>query len=392
MDKITKYLDNIGLIKVLVWQRRVGKSYIMKQVIDFLKTSKGVKDENIIYINLEIDYLKYSSIKELDEFIQAKIKKAKWRIYLFIDEVQEIIEWERLLNSYRANDDLDIDIFITWSNANLLSSEFATLLAGRYIDFEIFPFSYEEYLWYFNLENNKSNFLEYLNFSGISELYKLEDLESKVNFLRAVRDSIILRDIVKRHNIKDVDLLEKLFLFLSGNIWNLFSLNSIVKKLKSVLIKSNTNTIWNYVNFLEKTFTIHGVLRYDLKWKKILEWEKKYYLNDLAFNNFFVSNYDIWGGGKLENLVYNYLRRNWYKVFVGNIWDLEIDFVAEKWKKIVYIQVAYLISDEEVFKREFWNLESVRDNYEKIVVSLDDVLIDYKGIKHIQAWELDKYL
>jgi predicted AAA+ superfamily ATPase len=201
-----------------------------------------------------------------------------------------------------------------------------------------------------------------------------------------------LRDIVKRHNIKDVDLLEKLFLFLSGNIWNLFSLNSIVKKLKSVLIKSNTNTIWNYVNFLEKTFTIHGVLRYDLKWKKILEWEKKYYLNDLAFNNFFVSNYDIWGGGKLENLVYNYLRRNWYKVFVGNIWDLEIDFVAEKWKKIVYIQVAYLISDEEVFKREFWNLESVRDNYEKIVVSLDDVLIDYKGIKHIQAWELDKYL
>lgn len=386
LNKITKYLDNIELIKVLIWQRRVWKSYIMKQIIDFLKTQKNINSDNIIYINLEIDYLKYETVAKLDTYIKSKIKN-KNRYYLFIDEVQEVLWWEKLLNSYRSDDKIDIDIFITWSNANLLSSDLSTYLSGRYIDFEIMPFSYIEYLWYFKQENTKQNFLNYLNFSWISELYKLEDTESKINFLKSIKDSIVLKDIVKKYNIKDIDLLEKLFFYLSWNIWNLFSLNSIVRKLKWLEIKSNTTTIWNYINFLEKTYILHWVSRYDLKWKKILEWEKKYYLNDLWFNNFFNSSYDIWWWKKLENIVYNHLRQNWYKIYVWNIWNLEVDFVAEKGKEIIYIQVAYLITDEEVFKREFWNLEQIKDNYKKIVLSLDEVLIDYKWIIHKNIWD-----
>jgi len=386
LDKITKYLDNTELIKVLIWQRRVWKSYIMKQIIDFLINKKNINNENIIYINLEIDYFKYQNIQALDNYIKSKIIN-KNRYYLFFDEIQEIAWWERLLNSYRSDDNLDIDIFITWSNANLLSSDLSTYLAWRYIDFEIMPFSYEEYLWYFWLKNNKQNFLNYVNLSGISELYKMQDIESQINFLKSIKDSIILKDILKRFNIKDIDLLEKVFFYLSSNIWNLFSLNSLVKKLKWQQILTNTTTIWNYINFLEKTYIIHWVFRYDLKWKKILEWEKKYYLNDLAYNNFFNSSYDIWWWKKLENIVYNHLRQNWYKVYIWNIWDLEIDFVAEKWKEILYIQVAYLITDEDVFQREFWNLEKIKDNYTKIVLSLDDILTPYNWILHQNIWK-----
>ncbi len=386
LDKILNYLDNVSLIKVLIWQRRVWKSYIMKQIIDFIINVRKVNQENILYINLETDYLKFKDVIDLNDFILEYIESRKLvgRIYLFIDEIQEINWWEKLINSYRANDKLDMDIFITWSNANLLSSELSTYLAWRYISFEIYPFLYDEYLWYYDKNKSFENFLEYLNGSGISELYKIQEEEWKINFLKSLKDTIILKDIVKRYNIKDIDLLERLFLYLSWNIGTLFSLNSIVRKLKSIKLNSNTNTIWNYINFLEKTYVIHWVNRYDLKWKKILEWEKKYYLNDLAFNNYFSSTYDIWWWRKLENIVYNYLKFTWYTVYVGNIWNLEIDFVAEKWKERIYIQVAYLITDNAVLEREFGNLLKINDNYPKYVLSLDKVLInDYKWVIHM---------
>lgn len=385
LEKILKYLDNTGLIKVLIGQRRVGKSYIMKQLIDFLIQTRKIPENNIIYINLEIDYLKYNTILDLDAYIQSRRTEAiTGRLYIFLDEIQEVSGWEKLLNSYRADDSFDVDIFITGSNANLLSSELSTYLAGRYIDFEIFPFSYPEYLGYFNTSNTSENFLAYLNTTGISELYKIPDDEGKINFLKSLRDTVILRDIVKRYKIKDIDFLEKLFLYLSGNIGNLFSFNSIVKKLKWIHIDSNTVTIGNYLHFLEKTYILHSCSRYDLKGKKILEWEKKYYLNDLAFNNFFSSSYDVGWGRKLENIIYNHLRLHGYTVYVGYIGDNEIDFVAEKGSKKIYIQVAYLISDEKVFEREFWNLRKIQDNYPKLVLSLDEVLVkDYEGIIHM---------
>lgn len=276
LEKILKYLDNNSLIKILIWQRRAWKSYIMKQIINFLSSEKWILDKNILYINLEIDFLKYKTIKDLDIFIKTYLKEnnIQKRVYLFIDEVQELVWWEKLINSYRADDNLDCDIFITGSNASLLSSELSTYLSWRYISFEIYPFSYDEFLWYFNKESNKQNFLEYLNFSWISELYKLPDEETKTDFLKSLKDTIVLRDIVKRFKLKEVQLLEDLFLFCISNISNLLSINSIVKKLKWQWIKSNTITIWNYLRYLEETFILHSCQRYDLQWKKILEWEK----------------------------------------------------------------------------------------------------------------------
>lgn len=387
LEKIKKYLWNTELIKVLIWQRRVGKSYIMRQLVDFLIKEEKIKKQNIVYINFEVDYLKYKNTLELNDFIEKIKSQTSWRVYLFFDEIQEIQDWEKLINSYRADTNFDCDIFITGSNANLLSSDLSTYLSGRYISFEIFPFSYKEYLWFFKKENIKQNLLDYTSFSWLWELYKLQDNELRFDFLKSLKDTIILKDIVKKYKIKDISLLERLFDFLAWNIWNLFSVNSIVKKLKNIWIKTNVITIWNYLRYLEKTYLIHSVSRYDLQWKKILEWEKKYYLTDLAFNNFFFSSYDFWKWKHIENLVFLQLKRLGYTVYVWNIKNLEIDFVAEKGKERRYIQVAYLISDENVLNREFWNLTKIKDNYEKIVLSLDDVIEDYQWIKHLNIWE-----
>lgn len=390
LEKILKYLDNTSLIKVLIWQRRAWKSYIMKQIIDFLEIENWISEKNVFYVNLEVDFLKYKTIQDLDIFIRNYLKEnnIKNRLYLFIDEVQELNWWEKLINSYRADDSFDCDIFITGSNAWLLSSELSTYLSWRYINFEIFTFSYDEFLWYFQKENTKQNFIEYLNFSWISELYKLPDEETKTDFLKSLKDTIILKDIVKRFKLKEVQLLEDLFLFCSSNISNLLSINRVVKKLKWEWIKSNTVTIWNYLRYLEETFIFHSCERYDLQWKKILEWEKKYYLNDLWYKNYFFWKYDIWLWKELENIVFLYFKRLWYKVYTWNIWNLEIDFVIEKWKERKYIQVTYLITDNIVFDREFWNLLKIKDNYEKIVLSMDDILIkDYKWIKHYNIWQ-----
>lgn len=282
LEKIKKYLWNTELIKVLIGQRRVGKSYIMRQLVNFLVEEKKVEKENIVYINFEIDYLRYKNISELDEYIKELQNKTSGRIYLFFDEIQELQWWEKLINAYRAEINFDCDIFITGSNANLLSSDLSTHLSGRYISFEIYPFSYKEYLWYFDKDNTKENLLEYTSYTWLGELYKLQDDELRFDFLKWLKDSIILKDIVKKYKLKDISLLEKLFDFLASNIWNLFSTNSIVKKLNSLWIKTNAVTIWNYLEYLEIAYLIHSVSRFDLQWKKILEWEKKFFLTRLS--------------------------------------------------------------------------------------------------------------
>lgn len=390
LSKVLKYLDNTNLVKILTGQRRTGKSYIMKQIIDFLQSKKKIQKENIVYINLEIDFLQYKTIEDLHNFIQKYREKycISKRLYIFIDEIQELIWWEKLINAYRADEDFDCDIYITGSNAKLLSSELSTYLSGRYISFEVYPFSYQEYLCYYEQENTKENFLRYLWWTWISELYKLPDEETKIDFLKSLKDTIILKDIVKRFQIKEVWLLENIFLFCISNHSNLFSLNAIVRKLKWNNIKSNVITIGNYLKYLEETYIIHACQRYDLQGKRILEGEKKYYLNDIGFVNYFFSNYDIWGWKRLENLVYLQLKRLWYQVYTGNIGKKEIDFIAEKGKEKIYIQVAYLVNNEQVLEREFWNLLQIKDNYRKIVLTLDDIVVsDYKWIEHYKIYD-----
>ena len=393
-----RYLDlikgSIGiwwLIKVIIGQRRVWKSFIMKQIINLLRKEKKVKDKNILYINFEYEiFSSLNNSEKLSEIINNYFLNVNWKKYIFLDEIQEIFWWEKMVNSFRADHTFDVEIFITGSNSKLLSGELATYLSWRYIEFQIFPLSFAEYLEYYKKDLNKNNFLNYINFSWLPELYNLPTKELQYNFIKSLKDTIILKDLVKRYSIKDVDLLEKVFLFLVNNIWNSLSVNNLRKKLLQEWVKITSVTLWNYVRYLQDVFVFSGISRYDLHWKRILEWEKKYYLNDLWFLNFFFSSFENFISKKIENYVYNFFALNGYSITIWKLWKLEIDFLVEKeWKKY-YIQVAYLLASEEVINREYWNLRKINDSFEKYVLSLDDIEFktDDVWINHLQIWKM----
>jgi len=391
IQEIKKYLWN-RLIKVLIWQRRAGKSYIMRQILHFMIHDLKIKKKNILYLNFEnknLDFIK--SHKDLSRVIDIYIKDIKphWKVYFLFDEIQDIAWWEKVINSYKSNTIIDCEIFITWSNSTLLSGELATYLSWRYITKEIYPYSYHEYLGLTHQKRGMESFSTFINFSWIPELYNLPDKELQISFLESLKDTVIMKDIVKRYSIKDVDFLEKLFLFLADNIWWMTSLNNLVKKLKSMWIKTNTTTLWNYIKYIEHTFFMYGISRYDLRWKKILEWEKKYYCNDLWIKNLLLPSFDRFVSKQLENYVANTLRQKWYKIYVWEMPGMEVDFVAQKWNEIKYYQVSYSLSSEEVAKREYKSLEQINDNREKIIISMDTLTEPViKGIRHIKAREL----
>lgn len=394
IKKIEKLFWVSDLIKVLIWQRRSWKSYIMKQLIHKLLKSKKVPRENILYLNMELDDFLFiknkDTLSEIFNIYKKNIAK-KWKIYLFIDEIQNIDWWEKYINSLRTDDNIDIEIIISWSNSKLLSWELATYIAWRYFPITIYPFSYKEYLWIKNQKKSKESFVNYISTWWIPELYRLPNTEFQKEYIQSLRNTIILKDIAQRYNIKDIDTFEKVFLFFIWNIWNLSSLNSIHKKMKSEWINISIATLSNYTRYLQEIFIFHWVPRYDLKWKKILEWEKKYYLNDLSFLNYSFSNYDSNIGKKLENYVYSYLIQKWYNVYIWNLWDKEIDFVAERDDDKIYIQVAYLLYDESVIHREYWNLKNIRNTFPKYVITMDDLQhpTDSFWIIHKQARNLD---
>ncbi len=390
IDKLSPYLHN-KLVKVILGQRRVGKSFLLRMMIKHLIEKQKVPGKNILYINKDIaalDFIDSSNqlIKVVNEY--RHVMKPKGKVFLLLDEVQEIKEWEKAVNSLSQDYKFDYEVFITGSNANLLSAELSTYLSGRYIDFEIFPFSYDEYIGFNNLDKSKDSFLTYLKNGGIPESCNLEDPEMKRNYLSSLKDSIVLRDIVRRHQIRDVYLLDKLLNFMIDSIGSLFSINKVVNYLKSSGYKCNVETIGNYVGYMKEAFFIHEVDRFDIKGKRILSSEKKYYLNDLGFKYFLFSSFDFAVGKYLENAVYLDLKRKGYQVYTGTLKDKEIDFIAEKDDERKYLQVCYVLADESVVEREFGNLEQIGDNYEKVVVSLDDVNFgNRKGIKHINAWK-----
>lgn len=373
----------------------MNKSYILKQIIYYLITEKKVNPKNILYINFELeDFIKIDDDTKLWELISIYLanNKTEEKFYLFFDEIQTISSWEKIVNSYRANDNYDVEIFITGSNSHLLSSELSTLIAWRYLEKHIFPFSYNEYLEFYNLANSKENLTNFINYTWIPEIYNLPNKEIQSDFFKSLKDTVLFKDIVKRYKIKEIDLLEKLFMFIIDNASKLFSLNSIVNKLKTIWIKTNAVTIWNYLKYIENTFLIYWVNRFDIKWKNVLEWQKKYYLWDLGFFNFILSSFDNSITRKLENYVFNYLQNKWYKIYTWNIWNLEIDFIAEKNDQKIYIQVAYILYNEDVIKREYWNLEKINDNWQKYVISMDEINIPSKNwITHVRAWEMEKY-
>jgi len=391
---IMEAFDVSSLIKVIIWQRRVGKSYLLRQIISIILKEKQVDKNKILYLNFEDEDLAFIKDKNiLKQVIDNYFLWIKWKKHIFLDEIQEVNSWEKLINSYRSKDS-EYNIFISWSNSKMLSWDLSTYLAGRYIEFEIYPFSYEEYLNLNNLIRNKETLINYINFSWFAEIYNLKNKKLQISFMKQLKDTIILKDIVKRYNLKNINLIEKVFLFMINNIWNSLSLNSIRKKLLQEWIKISITTLSNYTKYLEDIYVFYWVSRFDLHWKKILEWEKKYYLNDLWFINFLFSNFETYISKKLENYIFNLLKINWYEIYIWKMRNLEIDFIATKNNNKIYIQVAYILTNESIIKREFWNLEKIKDSFQKYVVSLDDInfWINKNGIKHIRAWELSDYL
>jgi predicted AAA+ superfamily ATPase len=393
-DKITDYIGN-RLIKVLVGQRRSGKSYILRQVAKQLVDS-GVKPENTLFINREftdLDFLK--TYKDLDELIKLYKKELKpsGKVYIFIDEIQIIEGWEKVVNSYSQDFSESYELFISGSNSKMLSGELATLLSGRYVSFEVFPFSYTEYVGITEEEKGRQSYIAYMNSGGLPELFMLQKPELKRNYVSAIKDTVLLRDIIQRHNVRDAKLLEDIFVFLVNNASNLISITNIVKYFKGQGRRTSFDAVSTYIGYIEDTFLVHRCDRYDIKGKDTLSGNAKYYINDLAYKNYLNSGYGYGFGYLVENLVYLELRRSGFDVYVGALRNKEVDFVAKKADRVLYLQSTYMLTDETTVEREYSALEAIDDNYEKIVVSLDDLTMPVRGgIKHIQAWELAEYV
>ena len=377
LEEIKKYM-NKPLIKVITGMRRSGKSMILKLIHEELK-KQGVPEKNIIYINFEsLIFMDIKDFETLYKYIIDKTANISGRFYILLDEIQEVKAWEKAINSLLV--DLDADIYITGSNANLLSAELATYIAGRYIEIKIYPLSFQEYID-FAIENNKEKplsldeyFNQYLNFGGLPGIHILNYSKEEIyQYLADVYNSILLRDVIARNNIRDIELLERVVLYIMDNIGNTFSAKNISDFLKNQGRKLSIETIYNYLKALENAFIISKVQRYDIKGKNILETQEKYYLSDLGFRHAklgYQSN-DI--SGYLENIVYLELLRRKYKANIGKQGNKEIDFIASFRDEKLYLQVTYLLASPETIEREFSVLNSIKDNYPKMVLSMDNL-------------------
>ena len=374
------------MIKVLTGQRRVGKSYLLFQIMDMVKRL-GPKDGRIIYINKELH--EFDAIKDyrgLLEYIAGKSEGAK-NIFVFIDEIQEIDQFEKALRSLQARG--GYDIYCTGSNAELLSGELAGRLSGRYLEIKVFGLSYPEFLRFHKLKDSGDSFLKYARYGGLPYLVNLK-LEDDVvgEYLRSIYETILLKDIVARYGVRNVNFLERLAEFLAGNIGSLVSAKRISDFLKSQKTNISPNVVLNYLSLLASAFLIFKVPRADIAGRKIFEIGEKYYFEDLGIRHA-ISGYRHGDINKiLENLVFIHLKMSGYKVNVGKLGDREIDFVCEKAGERLYVQVAYLLKDEETRAREFGNLLAVKDNYPKIVVSMDETAGGgFKGVEQLNIRE-----
>ena len=384
MQRIRPFI-NTDLIKVFTGIRRAGKSVMLELVKNELKES-GIGEENFLCINFE----QFSNSQFLDvESLYKKItdfqKNTKGKIYLFFDEIQEVDGWEKCINSCRI--DFDCDIYITGSNAKLLSGELATYLAGRYVEFVIYPFSFAEFFEMNLIKNPNADkatcFMQFLKTGGMPFLSNFPDDDSaKSQYLIDIYNSVVLKDVVKRNNIRDVDTLERIVAYAFSNIGHIFSATSLSKYFKSENRKISHDTILNYLKFCSDAFLFYKINRYDLEGKKIVTVNEKYYCADHGLREALfgknIQNIDQ----VLENIVCLELLRRNFKVFVGKKGDTEIDFIAEKQGKKIYVQVAYLLASEETVKREFSVFNSVKDSFPKYVVSMDDFDFSQNGIIH----------
>ena len=392
MLKREKYLKNIrgfydqDIIKVITGMRRSGKSILLLQIMDELK-EQGVKDKQIIYLNFEIiENMKYASPDSLNSYISDQIKKNQ-KYYLFFDEIQNVQNWEKVINSFKAKYKDKISIFITGSNSKLLSGELATLIAGRYVSFNIYPFTFKEVCELTNNENkNKYELAElfdnYIKWGGMPQRFSQNNEIEIKNYLKDVYNSIVIKDIIERYKIKDIDLFNRIITYIITTPAQTFSAGSLVKYFESENRKVSLETIYNYLEYITESLIVRKAERYDIRGKRILTGKYKYYVADLGFTEIIIEGRKEQIGFKLENIIYNELISRGYNVNVGNIGKKEIDFIATKFEKKIYIQVAYLLADEDVINREFGVFDNIKDNYPKYVISMDTLSYSQNGIIH----------
>lgn len=371
-NRIIPFIDK-QVIKVLTGQRRVGKSYVMMQLMGHIRDT--VADANIIYINMEMeDFIPITSNIELNEYLRDKWIEGKPN-YLFIDEVQEIASFERSLRSLLAKN--TCDIYCTGSNANILSGELATHLSGRYVAFHIHSLNYQEFLQFHGLENSFESLLKYLKYGGMPFLANLglED-DTPFEYLRNVYSTILLKDVVARENIRNISFLENLVAFLADNMGSLFSASNISKYLKSQKIDISPQLTINYLKALANAYFVHKVVRSEIGGLKIFEIGEKYYFEDIGLRNSIVGFNQRTDLHKLlENVVYIHLLHQGYTVFVGKLANKEIDFTGDKNGAKIYVQVCLTLYHEETIEREFGNLRMIGDNYPKYVVTFNDAIL-----------------
>lgn len=383
LDKIMPFVDT-PFVKILTGVRRCGKSTILKMIIKKLREEKHVDDEQIL--NYRFDSMEYGDMttKELYLELKSKIIQSK-KTYLFLDEIQEIEGWEKVVNTLAS--DFDVDIYITESNSRMMSSEISTYLTGRYITFHIYTLSFEEYLMfkksYMTLKDLKQEFSQYVRLGGFPATHLQDYSQDEVyTIVKDIYNSTIFSDIVRRNQVKKIDQLERVVKYTFNNIGNTFSAKSISNYFKSEQRKIDNETVHSYLEKLQKAYILHKCSRYDLQGKNILKTQEKFYLADVSLR-YSVLGYTVDSvASSLENIVYLELKRRGYDVYIGKIKDKEIDFVATKQNEKIYVQMTQEIKSEKTQKREYEQLLEIRDNYPKYVVMADDFAGgNYEGIK-----------
>lgn len=381
-DKVDSWIGK-GNIIVLVGQRRVGKSFVLK---DFIQRHSGDRDANIIYVDKEKRQFGFiKNHEDLGQYIDDHFIKGKHN-YILVDEVQDIDEWERTIISYHTEE--LTDIIITGSNSKMLSGEISTKLSGRYVEIPVQSLSYNEFLLFHGLTDSDDSLRTYLNYGGLPglRLIGLEDDEQVWDYLRSVFNTAMLKDVIERHSIRNIPFLNNLIVFLADTIGKQTSATSISKFMKSEKIEISTNIILDYTRYFTEAKLIDAVKRYDIHGKKLLDSNRKIYFGDIGLRNL------IAGGNReadiekvIENVVYQQLLHLGYQVFIGDLRAGEIDFVCKKPNEVKYVQAAYLIDSDETRKRDFGRLQEIKDNYQKYVISMTPLVVrrDYEGIQHI---------
>lgn len=388
LEKLKKWKDK-DLIKVITGIRRCGKSTLFEIYIDYLK-STGIEDNHIISINLEDPDNEFDTYKDLYKYVKGQIKDKK-QYYVFLDEVQKVSEFQKAVDGLYIIK--NVDVYITGSNAYLLSGELATLLTGRYIEIKMYPLSFEEYLNYYKKDVDEKMYLNYINRSSFPYALKLEEESEIDDYLDALYNTIIVKDIGQRKKIADTAMLRTVARFMFNNIGNCLSIKKIADTLTSDGRSISVHTVESYLESLVESYVFNKVSRFDIKGKQYLQSGEKYYATDVTMRYALLGRRNIDAGHILENIVYLELIRRGYKVYIGKTGEKEIDFVAENKEGFTYFQVAYTTREKTTLERELAPLQDINDHYPKYILTMDiDPIADYDGIKKINVldWLLEK--